>query len=67
VASGATTLNIPDTVGYTTPEEYGRLIAAIRARTPAEVTLSVHCHDDLGLAAANTLAGPAGGGRGRRR
>ena len=63
VASGATTLNIPDTVGYTTPEEYGRLIAAIRARTPAEVTLSVHCHDDLGLAAANTLAGLQAGAR----
>jgi 2-isopropylmalate synthase len=63
VSAGASTLNIPDTVGYTTPEEYGRLIAAIRARVPAQVVISVHCHDDLGLAAANTLAGLKAGAR----
>jgi 2-isopropylmalate synthase len=63
VAAGATTLNIPDTVGYITPDEYGGLIARIRARVPAHVTLSVHCHDDLGLAAANTLAGLQAGAR----
>jgi 2-isopropylmalate synthase len=63
VAAGATTLNIPDTVGYTTPEEYGALIRRVRERTPAHVTISVHCHDDLGLACANTLAGIAAGAR----
>src|SRR5689334_18474440 len=65
VASGATTLNIPDTVGYTTPEEYGALIAGIRAHVPGveDVVLSTHCHDDLGLAAANSLAGVRAGAR----
>ncbi len=63
VRAGATTINIPDTVGYTTPDEFGALIAGIRARVPDHVILSVHCHDDLGLATANTLAGIAAGAR----
>jgi 2-isopropylmalate synthase len=60
IKAGATTLNIPDTVGYTTPEEFGALIAGIKANTPGmsdEITISVHTHDDLGLATANALAG----------
>ncbi|TMQ13354.1 MAG: 2-isopropylmalate synthase [Deltaproteobacteria bacterium] len=63
--AGATTLNIPDTVGYTTPDEFGALIAHVRARVPGidGAVLSVHCHDDLGLATANTLAGLAAGAR----
>jgi 2-isopropylmalate synthase len=63
VESGATTLNIPDTVGYVTPDEYYALIGAIRARVPADVVVSVHCHDDLGLAVANSLAGVRAGAR----
>lgn len=65
IRAGATTLNIPDTVGYTTPDEFGALIAGILRNVPgaADVTLSVHCHDDLGLATANTLAGIAAGAR----
>jgi 2-isopropylmalate synthase len=63
VAAGATTLNIPDTVGYVTPDEYYQLIAAIRARVPATVVISTHCHDDLGLAVANSLAGVRAGAR----
>jgi 2-isopropylmalate synthase len=65
IKSGATTLNIPDTVGYTTPNEFGALIAGIRANVPGaqDVIISVHCHDDLGLATANTLAGIAAGAR----
>lgn len=65
IGAGATTLNIPDTVGYTTPDEFGALIAGIRAHVPGaqDVILSVHCHDDLGLATANTLAGIAAGAR----
>lgn len=59
IQAGATTLNIPDTVGYTTPDEFGGLIAGIMANTPGieNCIVSVHCHDDLGLATANTLAG----------
>jgi len=59
IKAGATIINIPDTVGYTTPEEFGALIAGIVANTPGVegVIISVHCHDDLGLATANTLAG----------
>jgi 2-isopropylmalate synthase len=58
VSEGATVLNIPDTVGYTTPAEYGQLIRTIRENVAGdrEVTISVHCHNDLGLAVANTLA-----------
>ncbi len=65
IKAGATTLNIPDTVGYTTPEEFGQLIAGIMANTPGieNVTVAVHCHDDLGLATANTLAGINAGAR----
>ena len=65
ILAGATTLNIPDTVGYTTPEEYGRLIAGIKANTPGikNCVISVHCHNDLGLATANTIAGITSGAR----
>ncbi|MGO9125114.1 MAG: 2-isopropylmalate synthase [Terriglobales bacterium] len=65
VQSGATTLNIPDTVGYTTPGEFGELIHTVRQRVRgiAGVTISAHCHDDLGLAVANSLAAVAAGAR----
>jgi 2-isopropylmalate synthase len=65
IKAGATTLNIPDTVGYTTPEEFGGLVALIMENTTgiADVIVSVHCHDDLGLATANTLAGLQAGAR----
>lgn len=65
IKAGATTLNIPDTVGYTTPQEFGALIAGIEANTAGieNVVVSVHCHDDLGLATANTLAGIQAGAR----
>jgi len=65
IKAGATTLNIPDTVGYTTPDEFGALIAGILTNTPEIVNcvVSVHCHDDLGLATANTLAGLRAGAR----
>ena len=65
IQAGATTLNIPDTVGYTTPEEFGGLIAGIMAHTPGidKAIVSVHCHDDLGLATANALAGIQAGAR----
>jgi 2-isopropylmalate synthase len=65
IEAGATTLNIPDTVGYTTPAEYGALIGELVAATPGgdRVVWSVHCHDDLGLATANSLAGILAGAR----
>jgi 2-isopropylmalate synthase len=65
IEAGATTLNIPDTVGYTVPAEFGRLIRDIREKTPGgkDVVISVHCHDDLGLATANSLAGIEAGAR----
>src|SRR5258706_9015654 len=65
IKAGATTLNIPDTVGYTMPEEFGALIAGIIAHTPGidKTILSVHCHNDLGVATANTLAGIRAGAR----
>ncbi|GAB4532985.1 MAG: 2-isopropylmalate synthase [Anaerolineales bacterium] len=66
IEAGATTLNIPDTVGYTTPEEFGALIAGIIEHTPGMhegITISVHTHDDLGLATANALAGIRAGAR----
>jgi 2-isopropylmalate synthase len=65
IKTGATTLNIPDTVGYTTPDEFGRLIAYLIAHTEGaeRVVWSVHCHNDLGLATANTLAGIKAGAR----
>ena len=63
VEAGATTLNIPDTVGYTTPAEFGELIQSIREKVcaSADVTISAHCHNDLGLAVANSLAAVAAG------
>jgi 2-isopropylmalate synthase len=57
VACGATTINVPDTVGYATPTEFGELIRIVRDATPDEVFISTHCHNDLGLAVANSLAG----------
>jgi 2-isopropylmalate synthase len=65
IQAGATTLNIPDTVGYATPEEFGALIAGIVQNTPGieNCIVSVHCHNDLGLATANTLAGLYAGAR----
>ncbi len=65
IKAGATTLNIPDTVGYTTPTEFGALIAGIIQHTPGieNCIVSVHCHNDLGLATANTLAGLLAGAR----
>ena len=65
IECGATTLNIPDTVGYSTPQEYGDLIAAIRKNVPGAegVILSTHCHDDLGVAVANSLSGVYNGAR----
>lgn len=65
IKAGATTINLPDTVGYATPEEYRDMFAAIRERVPGadQVRFSVHCHNDLGLAVANSLAGLEGGAR----
>jgi 2-isopropylmalate synthase len=65
IEAGATTLNIPDTVGYAMPREYGELIARLIAETPGSerVIWSAHCHDDLGCATANTLAGIQAGAR----
>ncbi len=58
IKAGATTINIPDTVGYTTPDEYYEFLMAIREKCPAmdSIAISVHCHNDLGLAVANSLA-----------
>ena len=65
IEAGATTVNLPDTVGYAMPEEFGELIAYVRQHTPNihQAVLSVHCHNDLGLATANTLAGLKAGAR----
>src|ERR1700741_2282113 len=65
VEAGATTLNIPDTVGYTVPSEFGELIGMIRrcVRGIDQVTISAHCHNDLGMAVANALAAVAAGAR----
>ena len=65
VEAGATTLNIPDTVGYTMPAEFNELIHSIRRRVRGieGVTISAHCHNDLGLAVANSLAAIAAGAR----
>ncbi|KAI3511642.1 hypothetical protein L1887_18799 [Cichorium endivia] len=65
VKAGATTLCIPDTVGYNWPREFGQLIADIKANTPGaeNVIISTHCHNDLGLATANTLEGAYSGAR----
>jgi 2-isopropylmalate synthase len=65
IQAGATTINIPDTVGYTTPAEYKQLFETVRARLPnsSSIVFSTHCHDDLGMAVANSLAGVEGGAR----
>jgi len=65
INAGATVVNIPDTTGYTVPEQYGTLIRGIRENVPniGRTTISVHCHDDLGLAVANSLAGIRNGAR----
>ncbi|MCW5716441.1 MAG: 2-isopropylmalate synthase [Bauldia sp.] len=65
IKAGATTINIPDTVGYTTPDEMTQTIRMLRERVPNadRVIFSVHCHDDLGMAVANSLAGVMGGAR----
>jgi 2-isopropylmalate synthase len=65
VEAGATTLNIPDTVGYTVPTEFGELISTIRRRVKGieNVTISAHCHNDLGMAVGNTMAAIAAGAR----
>ncbi|MEM1037696.1 MAG: 2-isopropylmalate synthase [Pseudomonadota bacterium] len=65
ITSGATTINIPDTVGYSHPEEYGRLIRRLREAVPDsdKVIWSTHCHNDLGLAVANSIAGVQNGAR----
>jgi 2-isopropylmalate synthase len=65
IEAGATTVNIPDTVGYTMPEEYAQLIGILRqnVRGIEDVTISTHCHNDLGLAVANSLAGVQAGAR----
>jgi 2-isopropylmalate synthase len=63
--AGATTLNVPDTVGYTQPEEYAALIRSLRQRVPGaeRAIFAVHCHNDLGLAVANSLAAVRAGAR----
>ncbi len=71
VQAGATTINIPDTVGYSTPAEYEAIFRTVKAKVPGivgadgkdKVILSTHCHDDLGMAVANSLAGIQGGAR----
>jgi 2-isopropylmalate synthase len=63
VDAGATTVNIPDTVGYAIPAEFGRLVGQVVERVGREAVVSVHCHNDLGLATANTLAAVQAGAR----
>ena len=65
IKAGATTINVPDTVGYTMPEQFGALIRNLRERIPNsdKAIWSVHCHNDLGLAVANSLAAVANGAR----
>jgi 2-isopropylmalate synthase len=65
IDAGATVINVPDTTGYAIPEQYGELIAAIRRNVPniQKAVISVHCHNDLGMAVANTLAGIKNGAR----
>jgi 2-isopropylmalate synthase len=63
VEAGATTLNIPDTVGYGIPWDFGDLIAHVRAEVPGDYVISTHCHNDLGLAVANSLSGVRSGAR----
>jgi len=65
IEAGATTLNLPDTVGYAIPTEFGDLVKYVREHTPNihKATISVHCHNDLGLATANTLSAIMAGAR----
>ena len=66
VAEGATILNVPDTVGYTLPSEFSQLVSTVRERVVGDredITISVHCHNDLGLAVANSLAAIDAGAR----
>ena len=65
IQAGATTINIPDTVGYTVPQEYAQIFRTLRERVSGieNITLSVHCHNDLGMAVANTLAAIEAGAR----
>jgi 2-isopropylmalate synthase len=63
VDNGATTLNIPDTVGFAVPEDFGRLIAYVIEQVKGDFVVSTHCHNDLGLAVANSLSGVANGAR----
>ena len=63
VECGATTINVPDTVGYATPSEFGELVRIVREAVPHDVIISTHCHNDLGLAVANALAGIENGAR----
>ncbi len=65
IKAGATTINVPDTVGYSTPDEYRDLFAMLIERVPGAdtVTFSTHCHNDLGMAVANSIAGVNGGAR----
>jgi 2-isopropylmalate synthase len=63
VEAGATTINVPDTVGYAMPHEFGEMVHAVRERVPDDVVISTHCHNDLGLAVANSLAGIVNGAR----
>jgi 2-isopropylmalate synthase len=63
VEEGATTINVPDTVGYALPHEFGELVRTVREALPDHVVVSTHCHNDLGLAVANSLAGVMAGAR----
>ncbi|XP_048617959.1 methylthioalkylmalate synthase 2, chloroplastic-like isoform X1 [Brassica napus] len=65
IKAGATTVNVADTVGINMPEEYGELVSYLKANTPGidDVIFSVHCHNDLGVATANTIAGVCAGAR----
>ena len=63
IAAGASTVNVPDTVGYCTPDEFGSLVARLVADAGSDATISVHCHNDLGLAVANSLAAVQAGAR----
>src|ERR687898_3194068 len=65
IKAGATTINLPDTVGYATPDEYRAMFRAVRERVPGadRAIFSAHCHNDLGMAVANSLAALEGGAR----
>jgi len=61
IDAGATVINVPDTVGYCIPNEFGNFIAQIKSYLPEDIILSIHCHNDLGLATANSLLGVLNG------